>query len=136
MKLDVKLIGYVNLFEQLTKVNVKDCFIDDDMVLVFVVNSAGIGKAVGKDGINVKKLSGKLKQKLRVIGFDDDPCNFVKNLLYPLSGFDVSLVDDKVLIRTEDRTLKGKIYGRDKSNLIKINGILRKYFKDLKIVVE
>ena len=61
---------------------------------------------------------------------------FVKNLLYPLNGFGVSNNSDSIVIKTDDRILKGKIYGRDRSNLRNINEIFRRYFKNLKIIVE
>ncbi|MFH1592191.1 MAG: NusA-like transcription termination signal-binding factor [Candidatus Woesearchaeota archaeon] len=136
MKLDVKLIGYVNTFEKYTRVNAKDCFFDKDKVLVFVVNSLGLGKAVGKQGVNARNLSLKLKQRVRIIGFSEDPCGFVKNLLYPLKGFEVVKEEGKILIKTEDRSLKGKVYGRDRTNLKNMNEIFRRYFRDMEIVVE
>ena len=135
MKFDLKIIGYINTFENLTKTNVKDCFFDENQ-LIFVIDEKNLGKAVGKNGENIRKLGVKIKQKIRVIGFDSDPVRFTRNLFYPLNGFNIENRNGKIVIKTEDRILKGKLYGRDRRNLKKINDIFKRYFKDLEIVVE
>ena len=136
MKLDLQLIGYINLFENITKARIKDCFFGKNNVLIFIVQPGELGKAIGKDVYNIKKLAIKLKYKIRVLGFNNDPNVFVKNILYPLNGFEVNLRNDKVAIITEDKVLKGKIYGRDRSNLKQVNEIFKKYFKNLDVVIE
>ena len=135
MKYDTKLIGYVTTFENYTKARVKDCFFLGSE-LVFVVKEGNLGKAVGRNGVTVMKLSRQFRHKLRVIEFSQDPAIFVKNLLYPLKGFEVSLDEGRLIIRTTDSRIKGKIYGRDRSNLKWMNELLKNYFSDLKIKIE
>jgi len=134
MKLDIKTIGYINIFEQVTRAKVKDCFVDDG--LVFVVQEGFLGKAIGKKGENVKKLAEKFKQKIRIIGFNSDVAKFVQNLLFPIKGYEIRKEDDKVVISCEEMKLKGQIYGRDRSNLKWINSMVNRYFKDIEVVIE
>jgi len=56
IKYDLQLIGYINIFENITKTNVKDCFMNNKDQLVFVVNENQAGKAIGKNGLNAKRL--------------------------------------------------------------------------------
>lgn len=135
MKLDAKLIGYITTFENATGARVKDCFFGKDKELIFVVQKGYLGKAIGKSGANVRSISAKLKHRLKVIGFDDDPAKFVSNLLFPLNGFEIIKEDEKIIIKTEDKVLKGKVYGRDRGNLAWVNEVFHKYFKDLNVIV-
>jgi len=48
-KLDQKLIGYITVFENLTKARVKDIFLTEDQ-LVFIVQGGDAGKAIGRKG--------------------------------------------------------------------------------------
>ena len=63
--LNQEVIGFINLFEKVTRAQVKDCFSDDG--LVFVVQPGQMGLAIGKKGVNIKKVSGLLKKKVKVI---------------------------------------------------------------------
>ena len=135
MKFDLKLIGYITTFENYTKSKVRDCFFKDNE-LIIIVQKGNMGKALGKNGINIKQLGPKLKHKLRVIEFNDDPCSFLKNLLAPLDGFNLERVDDSVIIKTEDTRIKGRIFGRDKSNFHWIQEVFQRHFKDLEVKVD
>ena len=94
-----------------------------------------LGKVIGKNGENIKKLALKIKHKIRVIGFSDDIVKFVQNILYPLKGFEINREENKVIISTEDMKLKGKIFGRDRSNLKFVNEVVKRYFKDIEVIV-
>jgi len=136
MKLDLQLIGYINAFENITKARVKDCFFAKNNILIFIVQPGELGKAIGKNGSNIKKLAIKLKHKIRVLGFDNDPVVFVKNILYPLNGYQINFKNNKIVINTENKILKGKIYGRDRNNFKQVNEIFKKYFKGLDVAIE
>lgn len=134
MKFDTKLIGYVTTFENYTKARVKDCFFLGNE-LVFIVNEGNLGKAVGKSGSTVQRLSKQFRHRLRVIEFSNDPPTFIRNLLYPLKGYEVSLEGEQLIVKASDSRIKGKIYGRDRENLKWMNGLLKNYFKNLKLII-
>ena len=127
MKLDLKTLGYIKVFEKHTGATVKDCFIQEE-ILNFIVKTGNIGRAIGKRGINIKMLGGKFKKPIRVIEFNDDVVKFVKNLIYP-TNVNVEKRGSKVVIVTEDTKTKGFLFGRDKSKLKLMQEILDRYFK-------
>ena len=55
-KLDMKLIGYLATFEKITRASAVDFFENKDQ-LIFMVDEAFVMRAVGKGGINIKKLA-------------------------------------------------------------------------------
>ncbi|MAG78060.1 NusA-like transcription termination signal-binding factor [archaeon] len=131
---DQKTIGFINLFEKITRAQVKDCFQEED-ALVFVVQPGQIGIAVGKGGVNIKKLTNMFKKKIKVIEFNPSPEKFMLSLIYPTRPKEIRLDGEKLILKTENNKQKGQIFGRDRSNLKRIQGILNKYFK-FEIVLE
>jgi transcription termination/antitermination protein NusA len=129
MKLDVKLLGYIKYFENYTHTKVKDCFEDENGAVVFIVNEGEIGKAIGKAGSNVKKLSFKMKKRLRVIEYSANVVKFVRNVIMPVRAKDVNEEEGKILIIVENNQDKAMLLGRNKSKLKEINEIVKKYFK-------
>lgn len=124
---DMETIGYINLFERLTGARAKDCFAEEEK-LVFVVNEGEAGKAIGKNGEKARELSAKLKKQIKIIEFKQDPVEFLKTLLYPVKAKEVTAVDDKIIIKTHNIKEKGQIYGREKTNLKRVQDLFSKYF--------
>lgn len=135
MKLDLQLMGLINIFEKITKAKVKTAFFDKDKILVFIVKQGEIGKAIGKKGVNVKKISSVMKRRVRIIEFNPDVVRFVSNCLLPLKP-EVSSEDGKIIIKGSSRQEKGIIIGRDRCNLNALKEFVGKFFKDVEILVE
>lgn len=129
MKLDLKTIQNINLFEKITGANVRDCV--EHNGLVFIVEEGHIQRAVS----GVHRIEGLLKQKVSVIGFSSDVVKFIRNLIYPVKA-KISLDNEVVVISVDDARLKGRIFGRDKSNLKWINSLVGKYFSGVSVRVE
>jgi len=127
MKLTLESINFINLFEKITRARVKDCIIEDKK-LIFIVNDQDLSKAIGKDGLNVKKIKNLTKKDIQIIGFSEDIVKFVSNLIYPNKADEIKFDDKIVNILVKDNVIKGKIYGRDKSNLKRMNEITKRYF--------
>tara|TARA_Y100000310_G_C20665613_1_gene807313 strand:+ start:1789 stop:2196 length:408 start_codon:yes stop_codon:yes gene_type:complete len=124
---DLRLIGFINIFEKISRAKVKDCF-EEEGALVFVVQQGEARKAIGKGGETVRKLSDKFRKKLKIIEYNNDPKRFVKNLLFPLKP-EVEFKENYLVIKSKDNKEKGQIFGREKSRLKKIQSIVNKYFK-------
>jgi len=131
MKLTLKTINYMNLFENVTGARVKDC-IEEDGKLIFLVEEGNVKLAVR----NLKRVSGLLKKEIKIIGFSSDPVKFIKNLLYPIKPDGVMRRGNTVVIKVANNAVKGKIFGRSKENFKRIEGLMKKYFKDMSLVVE
>ncbi|MBI4154432.1 NusA-like transcription termination signal-binding factor [Candidatus Woesearchaeota archaeon] len=123
-----EIIGFINLFENATRALVKDCFLEDSGTLVFVVQPGMLGKALGKQAANVKRISALVKKPVRVLEYDPDPVKFLTNVLYPIRPKEIVREDAVVIIRANDLQEKGKIFGRERSNFKRLQGILSKYF--------
>lgn len=85
IKLSLDDIGFIALFERVTKANVKDCIFNQDKnKLTFVVSEGQAGLAIGKGGANIKSLEEQFKKKVEVLEFSDDPLKFLSNIFRPL----------------------------------------------------
>jgi len=125
--LNQEIIGFINIFENITGASVKDCFLEDEKI-IFVVNPGSMGLAIGKGGKNINHMSSLLKKPVNVIEFNQDPVQFLRNLLYPIKPKEIKLVDATLVIVAADVKEKGRIYGRERSNLKRIQDIISKYF--------
>ena len=124
---DLKIMA---LFEKVAGTRLKDYFVDENNLMTFVVEEASVGKAIGKQAANVRRLELMLKRKIKILGFSQDPKKFLKNLLYPLS---VEVEGDDVLvIKAQDSKTKAFAIGRNQSNIKNNLGIMNKYFKEIK----
>ena len=134
IKYDADVINFINFFEKLTKASVKDVILKDDR-LTFIVNEGQLRKAIGKNGVNIRKLEHMFKRRIRVVEFSSDVCEFVKNLLMPLEISNIYKENEMVKIKADGLRLKSILIGRDRRNLNHLKDIVKKYFKyDLEVV--
>jgi len=134
IKLDQEAMGYSLVMEQLTHVHVKDCFREEDMVY-FVVATGELGRAVGKGGVVIKRVQEQLGKKVRVIEYRDNPVDFVKNVIYPLTAQEVIEEESKIIIRDGSTKTKSLLIGRNARNLQFINKAVHRFF-DKEVTVE
>lgn len=132
IKYDADLMKIISIFESVTGAKLKDCILNER--LLFIVEENEIGKAIGRRGINIKKLENMLKKKIRVAGFSSDVLQLIKNLLYPLEVAGIENDDGTITIRADTKT-KALIIGRNKQNLNNLMKVVKRYFdvKDIKV---
>ena len=131
MKLTIETINNINVFENITGAKVKDC-VSEGSKLIFIVEEASLGKAIGKQGSNINKASHIMKKEIQVVAYSDDVTKFVYNLIYPNKIDDIKFDNGIINITTKDNITKGKIFGRGRENLKRIEEIVKRYFKDVK----
>ena len=132
---DEKLMKYIILFENFTKVKVIDAYLREEGIW-FVIKEGGLFKAVGKSGIKVKKLESMVKKKIKVIEFNDDICKFSVNLMYPVKPKNVEFNDGNLEIFVEDSKSKGLLIGRERKNLKGLKEVLSRYFEVNNILIK
>ena len=130
MKLTLETIQQINLFEKLTSAHVRDSWQEDDC-LVFLVEEGNVRRALGDDNSSLRRAESIFKKKIRIISFSDDVTKFISNLIYPNKADDIKQLENNVLIYAKDPKLKGRIFGRDRENLKKLNEIVKRYFKSI-----
>lgn len=127
MKLTLDSINNINLFENLTGAKVKDC-LQEEGKLVFLVEEGNIKRAIGKNGSNVERVKKILKKDIKIVAFSNDVCKFVSNLIYPNKADEIKLDGKIVFITVADTVTKGRIFGRSRENLKRINDLVKNYF--------
>ncbi len=133
MIFDQKILGYINVFESLTRAKVKDCF-EEGESLIFIVQPGEIGKAIGKQGSTIQKVKLKFKKDIKIIEFNPTPRKFLLNLIYPLKS-EVEVREGRLVVKTKNSKEKGQIYGRERENFKKLKKLIDQYFK-LELVME
>jgi len=134
IKYDSNLIKLIALFESETGAKVKDCIADG--MLIFIMEEAEMGKAIGRNGSNVKKMEKKLNKKIKIVEFNSDALRFIRNLLYPIENLDIDLNNELITIRAKDANTKAMLIGRERQNINHLTNIVKRYFnvKEMRVV--
>jgi transcription termination/antitermination protein NusA len=122
------------VFESITGAKVKDCISGER--LTFIVEENQMGKAIGKNGINIRNLEQKLKKKVKVAEFSTDVLQFIRNFLYPNEVMNIAQDEGIITITGTDTSSKALIIGREKQKLNNLTNIVKRYFdiKEIKVV--
>ncbi len=137
IKYDSTLMNYIKLFENITRAKLKDCiFNEGNEQLIFIVKENEIAKAIGKKGSNVKRLEGLLNKKIKIVEFNSDIRQFIRNFIMPLQVKDIKDENNIVAIIGQDTRTKGILIGRESRNLNNLKDVVGRYFKfeDIKVV--
>lgn len=136
IKYDLNLMKFMSFFESLTNTKLKDCFIDNNSLLVFVVEENQIAKAIGKKGVNVRNIKEKLNRKIKIVEFNPNIETFVANIIRPLIGKEIKVEDNVVTIVGPDTKTKGLLIGRNGQNLRNYEEMVKRYFdiNEIKVI--
>ena len=127
IKYSSDIMKYISLFESVTGAKVRDCIVNEDVI--FVVHENEMGRAIGKQGSNIKRIEGILKKKIRLVESSNDVSQFIQNLIYPIRAQEIKEEDGMVTIYGSDTKTRGMLIGRDKHKINSINDIVKRYFK-------
>ena len=128
-------MGLSSLMERITKAKVKDCFTDEEGTIFFVVAPGELGKAIGKSGSNIKKMQHELQRRIKVIEYNDNVVEFVKNIIYPLRIQSITEEQGTVVIKETNKKAKSLLIGRQAKNLKLINRAVKRFFQhEIKVV--
>lgn len=125
---------FISIFESLTGSALKDCFEQNDK-LIFVVKQGEIGKAIGRKGINTKKLERILKKKIKIIEFNPELLRFIQNVVFPLKVKEIKSEDSIVIITPPDSETRGYLIGKGAVNLRNTEATVKRYFEITEIKV-
>ena len=133
-KYDLKTIQFINLFESITRADVKNCFSYNEM-LVFMVGENQGAKAVGIKGKNVKRLNDLMKKKVKIVEYNSEPVKFIKGFISPIAVEDINVDENVMIIKVSSMRDRGVLIGRESRNLNMLRELVKKYFdlSDVKI---
>ena len=106
----------------MTGAMVKDCILDDDNTKVtFVVKNGDMGLAIGKGGSTVTKVKKAVGRGVEIIEHNDDPAQFIKNILSPAELKSIKIVeknnDETIAIVNTDSSNKRIAIGKNGTNI-------------------
>ena len=122
IKFGANEIRFIALFENMTGAMVKDCIIDDDNNKVtFVVKQGDMGLAIGKRGSTVSKVQKAVDRGVEIIELNDDPVQFIRNILSPAELQSVKISTrkngEKIATVATDNTNKRIAIGKNGINI-------------------
>ncbi|MDY6769050.1 MAG: NusA-like transcription termination signal-binding factor [Candidatus Nanohaloarchaea archaeon] len=126
---DSDTIRKINVFEEITGVEVQDCIINDDSAH-FVVSDDKVGMAVGKGGSTIQKVQDNLDMDVRVYGDADDIEGFVDNLVpADINGVEVEVEDgEETAVIYVDGDQRSRVVGRGGETIELVERFLQKEF--------
>ena len=124
----------ITLFESMTGAKVKDCISGEK--LIFIMEENEMGKAIGKNGVNVKRIENALKRKVKLVEFSKDVPQFVRNMIYPIKASGITFEEGTVTINGKDTSTKAMLIGRERQNLNNLKDIVKRYFdvREIRVV--
>jgi N utilization substance protein A len=126
-------LRYAALFESVTGITPRDAIYDPEFNrVIFVVDKNFAPLAVGKGGINVKKLRNLLGKDVEIVEYGDDPEELLRNALYPAKVLNVSINklpnNGKVAVVRVEEGEKGIALGKYHKNLKRAILLAKRYF--------
>lgn len=134
--LDMQDLRYLNLFAQITKVNTR-YFFEYNNMLVFCVPKSLVKKALGQNAENLKKMSGIVGKRIRVVAQPEgieDAKEFIERIVSPLAFNNLEITADEIIM-IAGKMNKALLIGREKKRLNEMKEIIKYFFKrDFRIV--
>jgi len=131
---DETAMKFMVLFETMTKANLKDCIINDEIIF-FIVEENQIAKAIGKQGSNIRNLQKALKRRIKIVEYSNDLIKFINNFIYPIKAKEVINEDGVIKIMTPDIESRGILIGKSATNLRSFESIVKRYFQITEIKI-
>ena len=128
--LDMQDLRYLNLFAQITQVNTR-YFFEYNNMLVFCVPRKLIKKALGQNAENLKKISGIIGKRIRVVAQPDgveDAREFIERVVSPLTFSGLEITADEIIMNA-GKMNKALLIGREKRRLNEMQNIIKYFFK-------
>jgi transcription termination/antitermination protein NusA len=142
MTISIKLGGneirFISLFESITGAVAQDCIIDEDRV-IFIVKAGNIGLAIGKKGINIKRVRDFLQKPIEIVEFAQAPEEFIKNTLAPARIKLISITErrdgKKIAMVTVNEKDRGIAIGKNGKNVARARLLARRHYNIEDVII-
>lgn len=126
---DTEEIRMISLFESLTKVPIKDCILNENLIC-FVVEEGKMGMAIGRNGSKVKRIERMIGKNIKLFEFSNDLPTFVKNIIPQAKAVKIRNESEKVIVEVKvEKKNRAIVIGRDKKNLNFYKKLLQRSYK-------
>jgi N utilization substance protein A len=137
IKLGPEEIKFITLFESLTGSKIKDCLIEENGGITFVVEEKELGRCLGKEGRNIKKFRDLTGKSVHVVGYSSDLSQFVRNIFSPAEVAKVLLSGDGKTVTVEVKPgFKGMALGEGKRRLARAKKLMSRFYGVRDMVVK
>jgi NusA family KH domain protein, archaeal len=138
-RIGLEELRYISILQDLTGAMVYRALEDDnDNRIIYLVDRNDVGKAIGRDGRNVKMLSKMLNKNIEIVEYANDIDNMVRNLLPGVTVLKVEVTERDglkiVYVKVKDDE-KGKAIGRDGRNVKRARLVLNRLFNVDRVVI-
>ena len=138
-RIGLEELRYISILQDLTGAMVYRAIEDEnDNRIIYLVDKNDVGKAIGRDGRNVKMLSKMLNKNIEIVEYADDIDNMVRNLLPGVTVLKVEVTErdglKTVYVKVKDDE-KGKAIGRDGRNVKRARLVLNRLFNVDRVVI-
>ncbi len=134
--IDMQRMRYLNLFEKISKVRTRFCFIYNETIF-FCVPKRFMSKAIGEKAKNIKKLNEILRKKIKIIVMPEtqnDIEKFFEAIVSPVVFKNFEIKDKEVIVSASKQS-KAALFGRNKKRFHEMQEIMKNFFnKEFKIV--
>jgi len=127
--IDMQHMRYINLFEKITRISTRFCFKYNETIF-FCVPKHLMSKAIGKDAVNIRKISKILNKRIKVVAFPngiDDLKTFIQAIVDPHTFKDVEIIENEVVLTAGSQS-KAALIGRYKRRLLEMQRIVNDFF--------
>lgn len=124
-------LQYMNMFEKMTKAQVKDCMVMDDE-LVLVVKEGDMGLAIGRNGDTIKNVMERLGKNISVVEYSEKVEKFVRNIFAPVVLDDVNVQDGVVKIKSKESR---RCIGKNGKKINRAKELMQRHFGIKEITV-
>jgi len=83
VRLNIDEIRNITLFESLTGAGALDCINEEDRI-AYLVKKGEMGLAIGREGINIKRVKNSVGKDVWIVETADNAVNFIKNMFLPV----------------------------------------------------
>jgi transcription antitermination factor NusA-like protein len=129
--IDMQIMRYINLFAKTTKVQTRRVFLYNNQI-IFAVPKSKVSTAIGKNAVNVKKMSETLRKKIKVVVMppvddNDGISKFVEEVVSPVEFNGVEIKGDGIVINA-GRQSKAALIGRGRQREKEMGEVLKNFF--------
>lgn len=138
IKLDADTLRLFSMFERMTGARLKDVFEEEDRS-IFVVDEGHLGKALGKNATNLKRLRENLQKEIVLVGYSEDRDQFVKNVFHRFKVETIEWEDrngDIIAHVTIPQDDKGKAIGKGGRNIQLARVLLKRHHQVADVSLE
>lgn len=134
--IDMQTMRYINLLDRASKVKTRTCFVYNNTIM-FAVPKDLVSRALGPDGLNVRRIQEELGKRVRIIPEardESEVSEFVSKIVSPVGFKSIEVKNGECILNAGGQN-KAALIGRNRRRYEELKTIVKDVFGfDLKII--